>query len=101
MLDVNEYGFLGLNNTNTTWPDGDISLPKPALNISRTPIDRYITIPSDRSWIDPRTGQMPFMNEKEIAYVYNNEMYDYNYIVTEGNGQCQPIGVSGAATELT
>lgn len=41
------------------------------------------------------------MDEKTIAYVYNNETYDYNYIITEGNGQCQPIGVSDATMELT
>jgi hypothetical protein len=94
IIDTDEYGFLGLNNTNSIWPQNNINLPSPTLNISGFPIDRYDTTASSRLWVDPRTGQKPFLDEKQISYVYNNETYDYNYIITEGNGQCQPIGVS-------
>lgn len=35
------------------------------------------------------------MDEKKTTYVYNDEMYDFDYIITQGNGRCQPNGVSG------
>lgn len=35
------------------------------------------------------------MDEKQINYVYNDEMYDFDYIITQGYGRCQPNGVSG------
>ncbi|KAK7716923.1 hypothetical protein SLS63_010930 [Diaporthe eres] len=34
----------------------------------------------------------PFMDEKKITYVYNNEAYDFDYIITQGYGRCQPNG---------
>lgn len=34
------------------------------------------------------------MDEKKITYVYNNEAYDFDYIITQGYGRCQPNGVS-------
>ncbi|KAL2284946.1 hypothetical protein FJTKL_08497 [Diaporthe vaccinii] len=84
------YGLLGLNNTNSTWPEDNTSLPSPALNISAFPTSRYDTYGSE--WTDPRTGQQPFMDEKKITYVYNNEAYDFDYIITQGYGRCQPNG---------
>ncbi|KAG8159812.1 hypothetical protein KVR01_010449 [Diaporthe batatas] len=91
---TDNYGFFGLNNTNSTWPQGDINLPSPVLNISRSPVSRYSfgTEGTSRFWVDPRTGQRPFLDDKQMSYVYNNESYDYDYIITHGNGQCQPIG---------
>lgn len=39
------------------------------------------------------------MDEKQITYVYNDEMYDFDYIITQGYGRCQPNGVSGSTKE--
>ncbi|KAL1882153.1 hypothetical protein Daus18300_000638 [Diaporthe australafricana] len=88
--DAEAYGFLGLNDTTSIWSQDDTSLPSPALNISAFPSYRFDSYGSE--WVDPRTGQKPFMNENKITYIYNNEAYDFDYIITEQNGQCQPIG---------
>ncbi|KAJ0117391.1 hypothetical protein J7T55_003805 [Diaporthe amygdali] len=84
------YGFLGINNTDSIWPQNNTTLPSPALNISAFPSYRFDSYGSE--WINPQTGEQPFMDERKITYLYNNEAYDFNYIITEQNGQCQPIG---------
>lgn len=40
------------------------------------------------------------MDEKQITYVYDGELYDFDYIITQGYGRCQPNGVSGMNGEI-
>ena len=98
IIDVFQYGFLGLNNTASEW--NGTTLPPPILNISAF----YLPIGGDLyggEWRDPRTNELPFQNLSHWAYAVMtavnsdgipstlNEVFYYPDI--QENGVCQPV----------
>lgn len=93
LLDVSQYGFYGLNNTESNWTYTNVTLAAPALNISAFYIDQ--TSEYEFSW--STSSLLPFTNWSNMAYMYDNKTYDLTYIQS-GNGLCQPSGVSQHAS---
>lgn len=89
LLDVSQYGFYGLNNTESNWTWTNVTLAAPALNISAFYIDQA----SEYEFFWNTTSLLPFTNWSNMAYIYDNNTYDLTYIQS-GNGLCQPSGVS-------
>ncbi|KAK4224305.1 hypothetical protein QBC38DRAFT_458461 [Podospora fimiseda] len=87
---VEQYGFYGINRTESTWDNSRILEP-PVLNITafyimpRFYVDRGLW---GDDWVHPDTGLKPFQNPENIRYSFNNEVYTLTYI--QENGRCQP-----------
>ncbi|KAJ0160288.1 hypothetical protein CTA2_8224 [Colletotrichum tanaceti] len=86
LKNVQEYGFYGLQDKESTWMGQ--ALPAPTLNISASWLPR-----SDSTygwnWTDPRTGERPFASFYRAAYAAGNETYGLGYL--KANGSCQPM----------
>lgn len=99
------YGFLGRNNTNTTFtfPDqSSINLPSPSLNISAyfalvsveesEEMEGYDTtpwyfVPYGRAWLDPETNSYPF--RVSDPRFYNSDIdIEYNEAEITEHGKC-------------
>ncbi|KAK3984074.1 hypothetical protein QBC44DRAFT_389537 [Cladorrhinum sp. PSN332] len=85
---VEQYGFYGLNNTESKWGNSTI-LQAPALNITA-----FYLMPSlfrnlwGHDWAHPNTSLRPFQNPENIRYSFNNKLYNLTYM--QANGRCQP-----------
>jgi len=96
LLDVSEYGFFGLNQTNSTFFTADI--PSPAINITAYYIDPRLGWADcygveaiyGTTWTDPRTGKQPFNDSSKATYTTstNNETCVLGDSTTQG--KCQP-----------
>ncbi|KAK1655158.1 hypothetical protein BDP81DRAFT_337055 [Colletotrichum phormii] len=92
---VQEYGFYGLENKNTTWMNK--TMPAPALNISTSGLPPYRNLLYGWNWTDPRTGLKPFENEKNLTYIAGNETYSKEYM--KAYGSCQPMSDHGIGAD--
>ncbi|KAG7057498.1 nad dependent epimerase dehydratase [Colletotrichum scovillei] len=92
---VQEYGFYGLRNENTTWMNKTI--PAPALNISASGLPSYRDLIYGWNWTDPRTGLMPFQDENNLTYTAGNETYSKEYM--KAYGSCQPMSDHGLGAD--
>lgn len=98
------YGFLGRNNTNTTFtfPDqSSVDLPPPSLNVSAyfaqarddpeitdvfVEMDWYI-IPYGRAWLDPETNNHPYLAHNPLFYNSDSNT-EYNEEDLNAHGSC-------------
>jgi len=80
------YGFLGLNNTRSSFKN--ITIPAPALNISA-----YNDITSP--WVDPRTAKIPYEatsydDPKRGLWYYAASNETFTIAELKSGGNCQP-----------
>ena len=101
--DVQAHGFYGLKNATSTWTPTNTSLPGPVLNISAFYIDEQAISYGlyGRDWIDPRYNTTPFKSWKNMAYMYENEIYNINYLEDQNGAQCQQDSVCTIFQSLT
>ncbi|KAK1673443.1 hypothetical protein BDP55DRAFT_695443 [Colletotrichum godetiae] len=92
---VQEYGFYGLENKNTTWMNK--TMPAPALNISASGLPSYRNLLYGWNWTDPRTSLKPFENGKNLTYTAGNETYSKEYM--KAYGSCQPMSDHGMGAD--
>ncbi|KAK8086114.1 hypothetical protein PG994_001088 [Apiospora phragmitis] len=80
--------------TSYFWPTdhGNFTLAAPSLNISSFYVDDVMDSIADGygyEWVDPRTGQKPFSDEKRVARTAANQTFTMDEIVA--NATCQPV----------
>ncbi|OLN86906.1 hypothetical protein CCHL11_04617 [Colletotrichum chlorophyti] len=97
-LDVEKYGFYGLEDRESLWMNK--RLLAPTLNISAFWIpanNTYFGTAYGWNWTDPRTNAQPFNNATKVTYATGNETYSISHIVA--NGSCQPLSGSGSGAD--
>lgn len=96
LIDVQTYGFYGLNDTESVWESTGAILPQPVLNISAFYVGEYDYYYGN-IWMN-EDGIEPFSYWSNMTYTYNNSLYNLTYIETEHHGVCQPNGVRNIFT---
>jgi hypothetical protein len=97
-LDVEKYGFFGINEMKTVWMDQ--ILESLALNISASFVGNgdgefygY-----GYNWTDSATGRSPFRNMTDILYAAGDRPYPRAYV--ESAGVCSAVNGSIGGLEM-
>ncbi|KAK4160464.1 hypothetical protein QBC43DRAFT_325312 [Cladorrhinum sp. PSN259] len=89
---VQQYGFYGLNNTESIWANSETKLKAPVLNITAFYLEPDLSDYSPslwgHDWAHPETNEHPFQDPTNAHYTFNNKLYDQAYL--KANGRCQP-----------